>query len=78
MRTGTAIIHARIGDDIGGWTVTAIEPRRLLISRDDRSVSFALFGADALSDAVQAGATAAPDTASTNAENTPPPEAGRP
>jgi general secretion pathway protein N len=72
VRAGTAIIRARIGDDIGGWTVTAIEPRRLVISRDDRSVSFALFGAE------PAGATTAPGTASTNADHAPTPEAGRP
>jgi general secretion pathway protein N len=72
VRTGTAIIRARIGDDIGGWTVTAIEPRRLLITRDDRSVSFALFGAE------PAGATTALGTASTSADHAPAAEAGKP
>jgi general secretion pathway protein N len=36
-------IRARLGDDIAGWKVTQIEPRRLVLSSDDRSVSFALF-----------------------------------
>jgi general secretion pathway protein N len=38
------VMPARLGDDIGGWKVTRIEPRRLVLSNDDRSVSFALFG----------------------------------
>jgi general secretion pathway protein N len=72
VRTGTAIIRARIGDDIGGWSVTAIEPRRLVISSDDRSVSFALFGAE------PAGARTAPGTASTNADHAAMPATTRP
>jgi hypothetical protein len=37
------IMHARLGDDIAGWKVSEIESRRLVLSSDDRSVSFALF-----------------------------------
>jgi hypothetical protein len=37
------VVRARLGDQIGGWKVTQIEPRRLVLSNDDRSVSFALF-----------------------------------
>jgi hypothetical protein len=37
------VVRARLGDEIGGWTVTQIEPRRLVLSNDDRSVSFSLF-----------------------------------
>jgi hypothetical protein len=37
------VLRARLGDDIGGWKVTQIEPRRLVLSSDDRSVSFSLF-----------------------------------
>jgi hypothetical protein len=37
------VVRARLGDEVGSWTVTAIEPRRLTLSHDDRSVSFALF-----------------------------------
>ena len=36
-------IRARLGDAIAGWTVTQIEPRRVVLSIEDRSVSFALF-----------------------------------
>jgi hypothetical protein len=37
------IMHARLGDEIAGWKVSEIESRRLVLSSDDRSVSFALF-----------------------------------
>jgi hypothetical protein len=37
------VVRARLGDEIGGWKVTQIEPRRLVLSIDDRSVSFSLF-----------------------------------
>ena len=37
------VVRARLGDEIGGWKVTLIEPRRLTLTSDDRSVSFALF-----------------------------------
>jgi hypothetical protein len=37
------VVRARLGDQIGGWKVTEIEPRRLVLSNDNRSVSFALF-----------------------------------
>jgi hypothetical protein len=36
-------IRARLGDEIAGWTVTQIEPPRVVLSIEDRSVSFALF-----------------------------------
>src|SRR6516162_4960624 len=36
-------ICARLGSEIAGWNVTHIEPRRLVLSFGDRSVSFALF-----------------------------------
>ena len=37
------IVRARLGEEIEGWQVTQIEPRRLVLSHDARSVSFALF-----------------------------------
>jgi hypothetical protein len=37
------IVHARLGDAIAGWKVSEIESRRLVLSSEDRSVSFALF-----------------------------------
>ena len=36
-------ICARLGSEIAGWNVTHIEPRRLVLSSGDRSVSLALF-----------------------------------
>ncbi len=53
------VVRARVGDEIGGWTVTQIEPRRLFLSKDDRSVSFSLFartGARNSAGGVQPGA----------------------
>jgi general secretion pathway protein N len=35
--------RVRIGDDIGGWKVTQIEERQLVLSLDDRSATFTLF-----------------------------------
>jgi general secretion pathway protein N len=45
VRAGASgnVVRARLGDEIGGWRVTQIEPRRLVLSNDDRSVSFSLF-----------------------------------
>jgi hypothetical protein len=37
------ITRARLGDQISGWKVSEIASRRLVLSSDDRSVSFALF-----------------------------------
>jgi hypothetical protein len=42
-QSSNKVARARLGDEVGSWTVTAIEPRRLTLSHDDRSVSFALF-----------------------------------
>jgi hypothetical protein len=36
-------ICARLGSEVAGWTVTHIEPRRLVLSSGDRALSFALF-----------------------------------
>jgi len=45
VRSGSAneVIRARVGEEIEAWKVTEIEPRRLVLSHDDRLVSFALF-----------------------------------
>ena len=56
------VMPARLGDDIGGWKVTQIEPRRLVLSNDNRSVSFALFNrAGSSNAAARALAGTAPD-----------------
>jgi general secretion pathway protein N len=46
VRSGSPdkIIRARVGEEIEGWQVTQIEARRVDLSHDARSVSFALFG----------------------------------
>ena len=36
-------ICARLGNEVAGWKVTHIEPRRLVLSFGDRALSFALF-----------------------------------
>ena len=45
VRSGSPdkIIRARLGEEIEGWQVAQIESRRLVLSHDVRSVSFALF-----------------------------------
>ncbi|MGZ5837157.1 MAG: hypothetical protein ACXWJ5_13285 [Xanthobacteraceae bacterium] len=37
------ILHAQIGDNIEGWTVSQIEGRKLVLSLDGRFVTFTLF-----------------------------------
>jgi type II secretory pathway component PulC len=37
------ILHAQIGDDIGGWKVSQIEGRKLVLSLDGRFATFMLF-----------------------------------
>jgi len=41
--TGDKTRRVRIGDDIGGWKVTQIEERQLVLSLDDRSATYTLF-----------------------------------
>ena len=45
VRSGSSdkVIRARLGEEIEGWQVAQIESRRLVLSHDVRSVSFALF-----------------------------------
>src|SRR6516165_5471219 len=40
---GAKIERVQIGDHIGGWEVSQIEERRLLLSLNDRSATFTLF-----------------------------------
>jgi general secretion pathway protein N len=40
------VVRAQIGDDIGGWTVSQIEGRTLVLSLDGRFVTFTLFNRD--------------------------------
>ncbi|HUC51626.1 MAG TPA: hypothetical protein VMA30_19760 [Xanthobacteraceae bacterium] len=36
-------IRVRVGDDIGGWKVSKIAERQIVLSQDDRSVTFTMF-----------------------------------
>jgi general secretion pathway protein N len=38
------VTRVRAGDDVGGWKVERIEPRRLVLTLGERSADFVLFG----------------------------------
>jgi hypothetical protein len=40
------VLRAQIGDEIGGWTVSQIEGRKLVLSLDGRFATFTLFNRD--------------------------------
>ncbi len=40
---GDKVVRVRAGDDVSGWKVERIEPRRLVLKQGERSVDFALF-----------------------------------
>jgi general secretion pathway protein N len=47
VRSGSQTVdRVQIGDDIGGWRVSQIEGRRLVLSLDGRSATFTLFNND--------------------------------
>jgi hypothetical protein len=37
------VTHVRVGDDIDGWKVSKIAERQIVLSQDDRSVTFTMF-----------------------------------
>jgi len=43
IRSGDKLMRVRTGDDVGGWKVETIEPRRLVLRLGERSVDFKLF-----------------------------------
>jgi general secretion pathway protein N len=47
IRNGDKVMRVRAGDDVGGWKVEQIEPRRLVLSLGERSVDFKLFKTEA-------------------------------
>jgi len=47
IRSGDKVMRVRMGDDVGGWKVEKIEPRRLVLTLGERSVDFALFKTEA-------------------------------
>ena len=38
-------VRVRVGDDLDGWKIAQIDDRQLVLSLDDRSVTFTMFGA---------------------------------
>jgi general secretion pathway protein N len=47
IRNGDKVMRVRTGDDVGGWKVQQIEPRRLVLTLGERSVDFTLFSTQA-------------------------------
>jgi hypothetical protein len=70
MGAADRIIGVRPGDDISGWTVTAITQRNLVLSRAEQSVTFTLFSPGNVS---QTGRTdaAASNTRATHSSDAP-------
>jgi general secretion pathway protein N len=62
IATGAAnrIIAVRTGDDVSGWTVTAITQRDLVLSRAEQSKTFTLFSPDNVSQVRRTDAAANP------------------
>lgn len=42
-RPADKVVRVRTGDDVGGWTVDKVEPRRIVLTQGERSVDFVLF-----------------------------------
>jgi general secretion pathway protein N len=40
---GGKVLRVRTGDDVGGWKIDRIEPRRLVLTSGERSVDFSMF-----------------------------------
>jgi general secretion pathway protein N len=47
IRAHDKVVRVAIGDDVGGWKVERIEPRRLVLTLGERSVDFSLFNSAA-------------------------------
>jgi hypothetical protein len=41
--SGGKIVRVRVGDDVGGWQITEIAARQVVIERHDRSLTVAMF-----------------------------------
>jgi general secretion pathway protein N len=72
MGVANEIIGVRPGDDISGWTVSAITQRNLVLSRAEQSATFTLFSPDNVSQARQPNA-AASNLRATRTSDTPHP-----
>lgn len=40
------VMHVRVGDQVDGWEVSQIAERQIVLSQDDRSVTFTMFDAN--------------------------------
>lgn len=69
------ILRAQIGDEIGGWTVSGIAGRKLVLSLDGRVATFTLFNADHRSSGNGKASTSAPQSLQQQQQD--PPPAGR-
>lgn len=45
IRAADKVVRVRTGDDVSGWKVERIEPRRLVLALGERMVDFKLFNA---------------------------------
>jgi hypothetical protein len=70
IATGGAdrIIGVRLGDDVSGWTVTAITQSNLVLSRAERSATFTLFSPENASQTKRFDATASNPQATRTAD----------
>lgn len=57
-QSGDKVVRVRMGDDVEGWKVERIEPRRLVLTLGERSVDFAMFNGGAAKGARSAVAKA--------------------
>ena len=70
IATGAAdrIIGVRLGDDVSGWTVTAITQSNLVLSRAERSATFTLFSPENANQTKRFDATASNPQATRTAD----------
>jgi hypothetical protein len=86
IRSGTEqkILRAQIGDEVGGWKVSQIEGRRVVLSLDDRFATFTLFNRDDQQAVRDAAGSKAPESPANPPQQSqrqqnlplPPPDAG--
>ena len=83
IRSGAAkMARVQIGDDIGGWKVSQIDGRRLVLSLDGRLATFTLFSREGGSrppdEPVSTAADKSSEQSQQNAVPQPPPQAAAP
>jgi general secretion pathway protein N len=53
-------VRARIGDEIGGWKITQIDGRQIVLSLGDRSATFTMFNRDGARSRTPSGSSSNP------------------